>query len=265
MRNPNITAPPLPRAVACRFVYTPRSGSRLLAVAASPFGICRVAVGECENRSYFVVGGVELKYHTATPGAWWRSDACAAAKQIVAACGGAAFDANGTITLYLPEEAAARADALMKRLEKTDPARGVNPYAAAAAVPVDPTITDYPAREENFKALFSAGYQLALGNGAAFQGFNFPPGGWEMPHLSCVTVQEETVTHDRDGEALEEPYTRYTYRVYTQAMQSPVCRFHSRLCVWNWTPGLTVMLEEDEYSKTAIMRMAGDEYVDADG
>jgi len=100
-------------ATAWTWIYKPRSGDRVFAQREHP----ELAVHTWEDGCRHVAGGVLLSVVAAEAGAWWRDDATALAKAIVAVAGGLAWDEQGTITLIVPASAALQAARLLARGE----------------------------------------------------------------------------------------------------------------------------------------------------
>lgn len=85
--------------MASIFVYTPRSGSKL--IVRNP--VNGMTVEDLPNGSHRVRGGSpQIDFYAAVPGVYWRGEACAAATAIVGHFGGAAWDSCGGISLSVP-------------------------------------------------------------------------------------------------------------------------------------------------------------------
>lgn len=98
------------------FSYRPRSGSRVL-VSRPVAGVCIAHPGPGTICAGWVT---VLSYYAAQPGAYWRHEAKEAARQIVAAVGGMAEDDQGTITLVVRRDFAARAAAIMEQVARAN-------------------------------------------------------------------------------------------------------------------------------------------------
>lgn len=165
------------------FIYCPRSGDRVF--AENPCSA--VVVVKWSNGCRHVLGGIALSYWTAEPGNHWRNEARIAAASLIAACGGIAWDDQGSISLVVPRAAGVQVDGLMKKIAAS----------AGKSVPAD----------QNIPALILEGAPLRFAETGEFL-ISYPLIGHLLrPDWDITTARESVPAEGDDAEGCG-PITR---------------------------------------------------------
>lgn len=118
--------------------YTPRSGTRIFA---GPDGN-GIAIATTSFASHVVACAEKVSAEASTPKKYWRIRGIEALKSLVALQGGAASDAQGTLTYYAPSILAAKVAALaLAQIASEEGDRDSADFLLVKAALLDGTIT----------------------------------------------------------------------------------------------------------------------------
>lgn len=142
-----------------RFIYCPRSGSRVFAEMATP----TVTIETLGNNSKVSSGGVTLRFTTSIPKAHWRTAGRLMAARLIDEVGGIAWDEQGTLFMVVPLHAAENILDSMIRVQNIVLLSGTNPDTAwnRDSILVETLLTEHASRQAAKAAILAPDEDIA--------------------------------------------------------------------------------------------------------